>query len=73
MSQERNTGRHPAGVGAGGRRLPAPRSARGPVATLALVALVASAPAGARPRKEAPPRLADTGAAETASAAPTGR
>ena len=52
MAQDRITGRHPARVDATGRRLPA--------AALALLVL-ASAPAMAGARKEAPARLADTG------------
>jgi len=50
------TGRHPAGVDARGRRLPASLAL-----ALALLALSGPAPAWARPRKEAPARLAGTG------------
>jgi hypothetical protein len=53
VAQDRITGRHPARVDAGGRRLPA--------AALALLVFAGAAPAIAGARKQAPPRLADTG------------
>ncbi len=65
MRQDRITGRHPARVDAGARGLPAcrrnGRPARTLAAVLALLVLVGARPALGKPRREAPPRLADTG------------
>ena len=58
MNQDRRTGRHPARVDARGRRLP---GSRGLLALPPLLALLLTATATAGPRREAPPRLADTG------------
>ena len=65
MHQDRITGRHPARVDAGGRRLPAAgrtlRLARRAAVALGMLVLGGATPSAARPRREAPAQLAGTG------------